>query len=207
MNSRQSAAAAPELTGRDERGFTLIELIITMIIVMATVAITTSALVKTQQNYAAQRERMETANQARAAMDAMTRLIRMSGANPMSIAMTPIAADPDANNAYDSIRIQADWNPADGDIADPYENITFSVVNNQLMKREPADAADVLFADNVQSLLFTYQNTNEAAIANPVASAASIAFVTVGLTTRSTAQVQDGPPLVLTSSVAVRRTE
>lgn len=188
-------------------GFTLVEMLCGTVIVLVTMGLTASMLMSTQRVYGAQRERVETAQQARAAADTITRLVRMSGNNPFGIAMTPIAADPDGNNAWDSIRIQADWNPADGDLGDPYEDMTFTVGANQLFKREPADAAPVLFADNIQSLVFAYRDTNNNAIANPVASAAQIAFVTVTINTRSSQLVQDGAALSLTTSTAVRRAE
>ena len=121
---------------------------------------------------------------------------------------SPLAADPDGNGAWDSIRVQADWNPADGDLADPYEDMTFTVVNGQLFKEEPADGGTpVLFADNVQSLAFAYRDTNNNAIANPVTAAGAIAFVTITVNTRATQFVQDGPALALRTSVAVRRAE
>ena len=192
---------------RRDAGFTLAELLISTIIVLITLGITTTAIVATQRNYAAQRERLETGNQARTAMDAMTRLIRMSGSNPLNMALTPLSVDPDVNNQYDSIRIQSDWNPADGVLDDPYEDITFSVVGGQLVKQEPGDPGPVLFAEHIQGMTFTYRDTNEVPITNAVALASRIAFVTIQLRTQSTALVQDGPASWLTSAVAVRRTE
>lgn len=190
-----------------EAGFTLVELLIVTVIVIITMGLTVGTMSSTQRVYVAQRERVETTHQARAASEMIARLTRMSGNNPFGIAMTALNADPDGNGAWDSIRIQADWNPADGDVTDPYEDMTFTVAGNQLFKEEPADGAPVLFAENIQGLAFTYRDTNNNAIANPVASAGAIAFVTITVNTRSTAMVQDGPPVALTTSVAVRRTE
>ncbi len=205
--STQPPLAVCTTPSRADAGFTLVELLITTIVVLLTLGITTTAIVATQRNYSAQRERLETANQARAAMDAITRLVRMSGSNPLNIAVTPLRADPDFNNVYDSIRIQSDWNPADGVLDDPYEDITFSVAGGQLVKQEPSDPGPVVFAENVAGMTFTYRDTNEGAIANAVTFASRIAYVTIQLRTQSTAMVQDGPASWLTSSVAVRRTE
>ena len=36
-----------------------------------------------------------------------------------------------------SVRVQADWNPRDGVLDDPYENVLFVVAGNTLWKREP----------------------------------------------------------------------
>lgn len=207
LNARRRRCVQRPAASR-EAGFTLVELLCVTVIVLITMGMTTAMLMSTQNVYGAQRERAETTHQARAAADTIARLVRMSGNNPFGIAMTPIAANPDGNtNLFDSIRVQADWNPADGDVADPYEDMTFTVAGNQLFKTEPTDAGPVLFADNVQSVVFAYRDTNNNAIANPVASAGAIAFVTVTINTRSTQMVQDGPPLSLTTSVAVRRTE
>ncbi len=200
--------APPHATRRAEAGFTLVELLSVTVIVLITLGMTAAMLTSTQRAYGAQRDRVEATHQARAAADTIARLVRMSGNNPFGMALTPLAADPDGNGAWDSIRVQADWNPADGDLADPYEDMTFTVVNGQLFKEEPADGGTpVLFADNVQSITFAYRDTNNNAIANPVASAGAIAFVTITVNTRATQFVQDGPALALRTSVAVRRAE
>jgi type II secretory pathway pseudopilin PulG len=203
-----------------EAGFTLAEMLVVTVIIVLTLGITTTALVQTQRNYSAQRERLETAHQARAAVEIMSRLIRMSGNNPYGIAMTPITTgNTDADPFFDWIRVQADWNPADGDLNDPYEDITFTAAGGNLTKFEPSlvadatlgvpppDTAPVVFAENVAGLDIAYRDTNDNAIANPVASAVPIAFVTLTLTTQNTQQVQDGAALAVTTSVAVRRNE
>ena len=71
-----------------------------------------------------------------------------------------IDPDPDDNDVFDSVRVQADWNPRDGDLNDAYEDVLFVVANGMLWKREPADAGLVSFGDRVQSLTFTYTNQN-----------------------------------------------
>lgn len=204
---RGACAGACAGDSRGAAGFTLVELLVVTVVVLVTMGLAAAAMMSTQRAYGAQRERIETTQQAQAAIEMIARLVRMSGNNPFGIAIVAIDADPDGNTAFDSIRIRADWNPADGDLTDPYEDITFTVAGNQLFKEEPADGAPVLFADNIQSLLFAYRDTNNNAIADPVANAAAIAFVTVTANTQSTTLVQDGPPIALTTSVAVRRTE
>lgn len=190
-------------------GFTLIELLCVTVILLITMGLTAAMLTSTQRAYGAQRDRVETTLQARAAADMITRLVRMSGNDPFSLNYAPaIFADPDGNAAWDSIRVRADWNPADGDLDDPYEDITFTVVNGQLLKQEPSDGGGpVLFADNIQSVAFAYRDTNNNAIANPVTNAGAIAFVTLTVNTRNTQSVQDGPSVSFATSVAVRRME
>lgn len=192
---------------RGAAGFTLVELLVVTVVVLVTMGLAAAAMLSTQRAYGAQRERIETTHQAQAAIEMIARLVRMSGNNPFGLALVPLDVDPDGNGTLDSVRVRADWNPADGDLADPYEDITFTVAGNQLFKQEPADAGPVLFADNIQSLAFAYRDTNNNAIANPAASVGAIAFVTITVNTQATTLVQDGPPIALTTSVAVRRTE
>lgn len=203
---RHARRAATPRTAR-QAGFTLVELLVVTVIVLITMGLTAGTMMSTQRVYGAQRERNETTHQARAATDMIARLARMAGNNPYKIAMMPIHADPDGNGAPDSIRIQADWNPPDGALDDPYENVTFTVAGTQMFKQEPTDPQPVLFADNIRSVMFSYRDTNNNALTNPVAQAAAIAFVTITVNTRSTQLVQDGPALALSTSVAVRRLE
>ena len=191
-----------------ERGFSLIEML-TVVGAMSVVLLAVGQLVdRMQRQYDSQRRQIEVVDNARAALDALVRLIRLAGNNPRGIVgLQAITPDLDGNGVMDSIAFQSDWNPADGAVTDPYENIVFFVANGKLMKREVGDPPEgVEFADGVESIRFSYADTDLNALANAVAAPGQIAYVGVSLVVRA-AGPGGGPPLTLDSGAAVRRRE
>ena len=177
----------------NERGFSLIEMLIVTVITVVAIGVVTSMFVQGNQLYASQRAFDEARSNASAALDMTVRVLR--GAQT-------IQPDPDGNLVADSIRAVSDWNPRDGDTADAYEDVTFSVAGGTLFKREPADAAPVAFADRVESMAFVYRNPAGALVATPwTAVASQLAYVQV--TVRSTPI--NGTRVTVKSSASVRR--
>ena len=183
------------IAATDQRGFSLAETLVVTAVLAVTLGIATSLFVQGNNTYAAQREYDEARSSAAASLDMTVRLLR--GA-------TTIMADPDGNNAADSVRVISDWNPRDGDLTDAYEDVTFTVAGGTLFKQEPTDVAPVAFADRVASLTFNYWNSSGVAIANPWA-AAQNTIALVGVTVISTPI--NGRQITVTSSASVRRNE
>ena len=178
----------------DGRGFTLIELLVTSAITLVILGIVAQIVVQSNNVYRAQRQFMEARDNVAATLDMVVRLVRMAEV---------VSADPDGDGIMNSIRAQADWNPRNGVTTDPYETITFWSDGQRLMKREPSDAADVEFAERIQGLTFTYFDTNNAAIANPVTGASRIAYVNIAVQTTAIG----GTSVTMTSAAAVRGRE
>jgi Tfp pilus assembly protein PilW len=152
--------------------------------------------------YRRQRQHVEARGSAAAALDMIVRLVRQAGD---ATATTGIFPDPDANGALDSIRVVTDWNPRNGVLTDPYEDVTFTVAGGTLYKREPADAGPVAFADRVQSITFAYQSPGGVTITNPMTvPKAHLGYLLVTLQTTPIANV---PGRVFTSSASIRRRE
>lgn len=170
--------------GRTQAGFSLLEMLVTLAILGLLMGIVGEVTLRVQRSYAAQREMIEAQNNARTALDTLTRLARMAGNDPARIGLLPVDPDPDGNGQLDSIALRSDWNPADGDLNDPYEAIIFTVSNGLLFKQEAADAAPIEFLDRVESLVFLYFDSNNAPLANPTASPGLIASVDIILRTR-----------------------
>jgi prepilin-type N-terminal cleavage/methylation domain-containing protein len=185
------------------RGFSLVELLIVSTVMLVVLGIISAIVQSVQRNYAQQRPRIEAVSNASAAMDMMVRIILTSGNNPNNIASFPSTATPAIVPAANSIRIRSDWNPADGDLADPYEDVEFSTANGVLRKQERSiatpDAQPVPYLDNIESLTFTYLDVN----GNVTASGNAVARVGIILTTRT----PDGNPMTFTSAASVRRLE
>jgi hypothetical protein len=180
----------------DDRGFSVVELTVAMIVILSVLATVTHIFVQSDKVYRQQRLHLDRRSSTAATLDMIVRMLRQA---------QTIATDPDKNGLLDSVAITADWNPRDGDFTDPYENIRFSVANGALVKLEPGDAAPVAFADGITSLNFAYFNPAGGAVLNPlVASQQQLAFVTV--TVRGT-PVEGQPGVALSSSASIRRLE
>jgi Tfp pilus assembly protein PilW len=186
-------------------GFSLVELLVTLMVMLAVLGVVTQVVARTSVASAQQRAHLDRRQNTVATTEMIVRLLRQA---------TMVHPDPDGNGVLDSIRIRADWNPRDGDWnpipetvpVDPYEDITFTVVGNTLFKEEPDfDAAPVAFADDVNTLQFAYFTPAGGAVPNPMAvTQGQLAFVrfTVGTT------ALDGQPgITITSSASIRRLE
>ncbi len=193
---------------RRQAGFSLIELV-TVVGVLAIVMLAVGQIVeRVQRQYESQRKQVEAADNARAALDTLLRLLRLAGNNPRGLAgLSGIVPDLDGNGAFDTIALQSDWNPADGELGGPYENIVFFVAGGSLMKREEGDPAEgVEFAPGIEAVSFAYFDTSMNPIANPAAAADRIAYVSVSLLMQPPGP-NPPPPLTIGSGAAVRRRE
>lgn len=194
LPSRVRAALSRTTSG--DAGFTVLELLVTSAVLLVTLGVIAQVLTQSDGVYDTQEERLEARDQAAATLDMLARLVRQA---------RQITPDPDNNGLLDSIRIVADWNPRDGDTADPYETITFTTTNGVLLKQEPADAVPVPFADHVASLTFTYLTPAGAPVPNPATvPQAHLGFVTIAV---QATPVRGQAGAVYATSASVRRTE
>jgi prepilin-type N-terminal cleavage/methylation domain-containing protein len=194
--ARRRIACKPDRSPHAQRGFSLVELLVTMVVILAVLGTVTHIFIQSNKVYRQQRVHLDRRSSTTATLDMIVRLLRQA---------QTIATDPDGNGVLDSVAITADWNPRDGDTTDPYEDIRFSVANGALVKREPTDAAPVAFADGITSLNFAYFNPAGGAVLNPlVATQAQLAFVTV---TVQATPVEGQPGVTLSSSASIRRLE
>jgi type II secretory pathway pseudopilin PulG len=179
-----------------EAGFSLVELLVTLIVTLAVLGTVGSIAVRSNVIFRQQREHFDRRYNVTSTLDMIGRLLRQAEI---------VMPDPDGNGQLDSVQIIADWNPRNGNTNDPYENIRFTVAGNTLFKREPADAAPVPFADGISSVTFAYFNPGGGPVLNPLSVTQSqLAFVTVTVLSPA---VDGQPGLSISSSASIRRLE
>jgi len=135
----------------------LVELVIVLASLSVILAMLGQIVLRVQKDYLSQRQLMEAKNNARVTMDMIIRLVRLAGYDPHDIITQPIVdPDPDGNAQWDSIHLRADWNPPDGALDDPFEDVRFSTQSGSLFTKEPGDPpGGVEFLKGIESLAFS----------------------------------------------------
>jgi hypothetical protein len=195
LNAKSAKSAKRATRARSERGTGIVEVLVMSAVMLIVLGIVTQVVVRSNQSYRMQRQLGEARENGSATVDMVVRLVRLA---------QTINPDPENDGALNSIYLEADWNPANGVLTDPYERIRFWSDGTRLLKQEPTDAAAVPFAERIQSVTFAYFDTNNGALADPMASAARIAYVTL---IAQTSTIDNTPGVRLQSAAAVRRSE
>lgn len=138
---------------RTQKGYTLIELLISMAIGLAIIGVLASTFVMQRDTFDMQEQIMEAVQTARATMDMMTREIRMAGYDPTGVGFNGITYD------TSQLRILADLD-GDGTTTGPNEDITYAYYDEtDQLKRKTGNGYFQPFADNIQTFTFTYLNS------------------------------------------------
>jgi len=185
-----------------QKGFSLAELLIVIALLSVLMSIAGQILVQVQGGYVSQNELMEAQNYAMATMDIMARLIRQAGNDPQGIGFVPIDPDPDGNGQWDTIHIRSDWNPPDGLLDDPSEDIVFSTQNGTLFVEESGQVPTE-FLDGIESVTFSYFDKNNNPITDPVVTPDSIAYIKFDLEI----QPEGSPSRTFSSGITIRTRE
>jgi prepilin-type N-terminal cleavage/methylation domain-containing protein len=149
---------------RARRGFTLIELMISMLLLTIVLGAVVSVVLSMQKSYVRQRQVAGSDDALRAAESTLLSALRSAGANPYSITGPALQVDPLSHGTFDNVRAIADFNPADGDTNDPLEDVTVSVANDTMYVRWQAGATTDAVAYGIRSLLFEYYASNGVAL-------------------------------------------
>ncbi|WP_157898660.1 PilW family protein [Luteitalea pratensis] len=191
------------MTLSSERGMTMVELLVSSAVMLVVLSVTTTVMTKSSTMFTQQRAALDGRNSGAAAIDLLTRLLRQSSCiSATAVYCQSIVPDPEPNGVFDSVRVRADWNPRDGDLNDPYEDVYFVVGGGTLWKKEPSDPGLVSFGDQVQSLNFAYTNQNGGPLTNPVARPDLIGGVRVTIVTTAGRGL---PSVTSTSAISLRR--
>lgn len=152
----------------EEKGFTLLELLIAVFVAGIVMGSVYSAYYSQQKSYVVQEQMAEMQQNLRSAMYMMTREIRMAGCNPLGSADTAGFQSIANSNVSFSMDIKgpAPGSPHDGDTGDPDELIVYSLSDwngdgtNDLMRSTPP-TGNAPIAENIDALNFVYLDANE----------------------------------------------
>ena len=186
---------ALHLSSERDRGFTLIELLIAMGVGLALLGAMYGVFTVHNKTFGTQEQIAEMQQNARAAMDVMTREIRMAGHDPTGSAGAGIvSAASDSINFTLDITSTSGTDAADGDTADPNENITYSLYTadgiQKLGRKSTTTATNQPVAEHVQSLAFQYRDASGAT----TTTVANVRRIQVAITVRTTRPDPDYTP-------------
>lgn len=154
-----------------ERGFTLIELLVSMGVGLSILAAVTTTSISLSRTYNAQQQLNEMQQNARAAMDLITREVKMAGYDPTGESFDGIP--------YDSsqLQIRADLN-GDGDINDGKEDITYTFAGSPDFRILRNSGTNEVLAENIQAFTFNYLDS----AGNATTTSADIRQVQIAIT-------------------------
>ena len=141
---------------RRRLGMTLIEMLGSLTLLSIVMGTVTGMITRTQSDYTRQREAIRLQENMRVAELTLTRLLRTAAVDPLSQNIAGVDIDPLAHGVFDNIRIRSDFNPADGDIADPLEDALFYTSADTLYVRWRAGTVPQALAYPVRSIRFEY---------------------------------------------------
>ena len=172
-----------------ESGFTLVELLIAMTIGLIILAALSSTFLMQRKIYDVQEQIVEMVQTARAAMDMMTREIRMAGYDPKRV-----NSDSDTSNDFSGITHNADSsiidiysdNNGNGSIDNPtgsYEHITYLYDSaNKLIRRNTnTGGGNQPFAENIEKFEVLYLKDN----GDPAITSDNIRQIQITITART----------------------
>ena len=132
-----------------ESGLSLVELFIAMAISGIVLSAVVNTFIAQRRSYAQQEQVTQMTQETRAAMEMVTREVRMAGYNPAGTSFAGITY-----NAT-QVQIRADLN-GDGDTADANETIVYAYnTATQQLLRETAGSSQPI-ADHIQAFTFDY---------------------------------------------------
>jgi hypothetical protein len=103
----------------------------------------------------------------------LTRVLRTGRVDPRRLNIGRLDADPDGSGVFDDLRVRSDFNPVDGDVLDPLEDVLIRVQNDTLMVRWQALGLSEPAAYPVRSLRFHYHATDGTALTTTATAAAA----------------------------------
>ena len=187
----------------DERGFTIAELLVSTVVSLLVVGGAVTLTSQVQGSYRRQMEEVAAEQEARYALDWLSRLIRSAGSNPYAVtesacpaANTPftgLIVDPNNDSVHNDIRLQADSNPPDELLGGASGNCTQS--NEDVTVSYDSTTRSITFLDNnlgggasirtepvVTNLQFIYRDGGHNVLSTNPINSAQVMYVEIRIT-------------------------
>jgi type IV pilus assembly protein PilW len=155
------------------KGFTLVELLVSMAISAVVLGCVYSSFYAHQKNFHAQEQTAAMQQNLRSAMYLMEREIRMAGYDPTGDAGAGIhTANTNSIRLIKDITDDSGTGPADGNADDINEDITYAVLDadgdgdTDLARTDANGAGTQLLAENIDALNFVYLDKDGSSTAN-----------------------------------------
>ncbi len=162
---------------RYEQGFTIVELLVVILIMGVVMAGVYSVYSSQQKSFLIQEDVAEMQQNLRSAMLFMVKEIRLAGCNPTGKLGTGAGIlTANANNITIAMDIRGNnlADPPDGDVSDPNETVTYSLIdsdgdgtNDALGRKEPGDPQPLAVASNIDAINFVYLDQNSGNLGYP----------------------------------------
>lgn len=168
-------------TKKEVQGFTLVELLIAMVISLVVIGSLSGTFIFQRKTYDVQEQITEMQQTARAAMDMISREVKMAGYDPSYPKVFSIlSANFGIPYSATQLAIRADLN-GDGDTSDTHENIiyTYDSTDKQIDRNTGGGAQP--FAENIQSFTFQYYDID----GNTTTTDADIRQIDITITART----------------------
>lgn len=196
---------------RGEGGFTLVEFLVSSFVMTLVLSSAVALAMQIQEAYQSDLDGEVVEQEARYALDWITRDLRSAGSNPYAAAGAFLVMDPNGGaNTRDSIRVQADISPPNGVVTNPGEDITIALdtVNRVITRQDPnaADPAALAMTEAIfTDLRFTYLNAARVAL-DPLVpiNAGIVAYIQVQVSAQSRMRNAVGQLTTSTLSTEVR---
>jgi prepilin-type N-terminal cleavage/methylation domain-containing protein len=177
---------------RRRAGFTLPELVVSMLALSLVLAGATITLLRMQQQYTAQRETVEARETIRALELLLARLFRTSGANPRNLPAADVrmVVNPlgSPGVTWTNVDLRADFNPADGTLTGHFENARVALLGDTVYVRITDGGPLEPVAYPVSRLRFQFYAADSTEITDAAAAAAGARRVriTIGVPVKKT---------------------
>jgi len=180
----------------ENRGFTIVELLVAMTLTLVVMAGIYGAYHSQQKAAVAQEQVADMQQNLRAAMYYMSRELRMAGCDPSGTADAGItAAGPTSISLTEDIRGDTRGSDPDGDVSDPNEAITYNLSGGDLQRNgntiaESIDALNFVYLDEDDKPLDDDGNGNVVASIKDIRSVQITAVARTGRTDRGYTDTQ-----------------
>jgi prepilin-type N-terminal cleavage/methylation domain-containing protein len=129
-------------------GFTLIEVLVSLTILLLSLAALATLLVQNARVNRAQQMTLSTQSNARSCLSIVTPVLRTAGWDPLNAGFSPVTLDPSGNG--NSIQVFADLNE-DGDTLDSDEDVTIRYTMGRLEWKKSAGGAFEILSEDISN--------------------------------------------------------